>query len=501
MGIIQRQSIKNSLLSYFGAAIGAISTFLIYPKAIEVHGLLYFLKVTALLCVPFANLGIQTLVVRFFPKFRDPENGHNGFLLFLLMGSAIFFLFFLIVVSIFWPDISELFMQGRQTGEDSIIPDFLWYVVPLTFLLVNINILIAYISNFHRIVVPAILYDLFMKIVAPILILLYFYEYITVNFVVNTFIIAHVIVIISLLMYLRSIRQFSLRWPTSKVTNAIKPMASYAIYSVFGSLGNLLATQLDTVMVAGLKTGFDTGVYANSLLITGAIAIPQRAIFSITAPLVADAWANNQMQQLKSLYQKTSINLLLAGTLLLILLLVNLEDLCALLPEKNSEVILSGQSIIFLIGLGIIIDMATSINGYIIYYSDYYRASFYMILLLGLSNILLNLYFIPKFGINGAALATLISLSTYNILKTIYVYLKFGIQPFNIKTVKLILMIGFITLLAWFSPQTESSIFNIFYRSIIIVAVFGIVTYFWKISEDGVALVDNSWKQIRKRFK
>lgn len=501
MGIVQRQSIKKSALNFFGAAVGAISTFMIYPLAIEVHGLLYFLKAAALMSIPFANLGIKSLVIRYFPKFKDPESGHNGFLVFLLLVSCLFFLLFLIPVSFLWDYILQLFSQKESAQESSIIPVYLWYFVPLTFLMININILIDYISNFHRIVIPSVLYDLFMKVVSPVLILLYVYQIISLDLVVLSFTLAHIVVVGLLLFYLYTLNELKITWPSKLIFQEVRPMANYAIFSLLGSLGNLLATQLDTLMVGSLKTDFDTGIYANSLLITSAILIPQRAILAITAPLVADAWSKNEISSLKSLYQKSSINLLLAGGILLLMVMVNLEDLCALLPEKNGEIILKGQTVILLLGFGVIFDMATSINGHIMYYSDYYRVSFYMIIILGVINIFLNLYLIPKYGINGAAAATAISLLTYNLLKTVYVYFKFKIHPFTWSTAKFLVIMAFLILISYLLPESAFPLVNLIVRSSILGICFALSSYFWKISQDGNQLIDQALKVIKSKWK
>lgn len=497
MGIIQRQSIKNSILNYVGAGIGAVSTFLVYPLAIEVHGMINFLKVTALLCIPLANLGIQTLVVRFFPQFKDAEQDHNGFLVFLLLISGLLFLLFLTAILIFGSEISQFYLEQREKSDSSLIPTYLWYVVPLTFLLIIINILIAYTSNFHRIVVPALIYDFLMKVAGPCLILLYYYQYIRLDLLVNIYLFTHVFVVGLLFFYLARLGELRITWPTKAIWKAWKPMASYAVFSLLGSLGAVLATQLDTFMVGTLKTEFDTGVYANSVLITAAIAIPQRAIFGITAPLIASYWQSNDLVNIKETYQKASINLLLAGAILFILLNTNLEDLCALVPADNAEKILAGQMVIFLIGLSIVLDMATSINGHIIYYSQYYRVSFYMILLLGLINIGLNLYFIPRLGIAGAATATLISLLGYNIAKIGYIYWRLGMQPFTGKTLQLLLIIGLIGALSYFVPETPYAILNLAYRIALTVGLYVILVYRFNISPDANRVIDQVWEKAR----
>jgi len=55
---------------------------------------------------------------------------------------------------------------------------------------------------------------------------------------------------------------------------------------------------------------------------------------------------------------------------------------------------------------------------------------------LAISTVLLNWYFIPKYGINGAAYASCIVIFLYNITKLLFVKAKFNMQPFTGNTLK-----------------------------------------------------------------
>ena len=45
-----------------------------------------------------------------------------------------------------------------------------------------------------------------------------------------------------------------------------------------------------------------------------------------------------------------------------------------------------------------------------------------------------ELFLIPVFGINGAAMATAISVLLFNFIRLVIIKIKMGIQPFSIKT-------------------------------------------------------------------
>ena len=247
MGVIQRQSIKKSIVNYLGVAIGAISTLFIYPHSKEEYGLLQFLLATAALIVPFANLGGNMMVVRFFPDFKNEKNGHNGYLSFLLLSTLGGFL---IVSGLLFLFKNQIYDYYYQSDKDPLLVQNLHYVIPLVYLIANIIILVHYTSNFFRVVVPSMAYELFMKIAQPSLILLFMAGLLTVSSLVKGFVVAHLIVLVLLCLYLFHLKELKLRPNFAFLTKPLlKKMGGYALFAILGSLSSMLAFRIDAFMV------------------------------------------------------------------------------------------------------------------------------------------------------------------------------------------------------------------------------------------------------------
>ena len=95
MGIVRRQGAKHSLVQYIGVAVGAVSTLFIYPLNQELYGFAQFLIGTSLMLYPLFNLGLNTLLLKYYPRFASTvQSGHTFFrrtiwlsiLLFLLVA-------------------------------------------------------------------------------------------------------------------------------------------------------------------------------------------------------------------------------------------------------------------------------------------------------------------------------------------------------------------------------------------------------------------------------
>ena len=73
--------------------------------------------------------------------------------------------------------------------------------------------------------------------------------------------------------------------------------------------------------------------------------------------------------------------------------------------------------------------MACGVNGAIIVNSDYYKFDLYTNLFLLIVTIITNIILIPIYGIDGAAMATAISLLLFNFIRVILIYVKMKIHP------------------------------------------------------------------------
>jgi O-antigen/teichoic acid export membrane protein len=168
------------------------------------------------------------------------------------------------------------------------------------------------------------------------------------------------------------------------------------------------------------------------------IAIPRNVIAAISTPLLAQAWKRNDTSQIEDIYKKSSLNLLLVGCFLFLLIWCNLDFIYQIIPRH--EIYEAGRWVVLMVGISKIIDMGTGLNSEILINSKYYRYDllFYVILAVGI--VVGNLIFIPLYSYNGAALASLIALSGYNAIKYFFLWAKMGLQPFEWKTAWIVLL-------------------------------------------------------------
>jgi O-antigen/teichoic acid export membrane protein len=147
-----------------------------------------------------------------------------------------------------------------------------------------------------------------------------------------------------------------------------------------------------------------------------------------------------------------------------------------------------------------LVDLATSVNTDIIGFSKKYQFNFYALFILAILNIASNLYFIPKYDIVGAAIATFCSLSLFNLVKLIFIWINFKMQPFTFATVKILLLAGLCWAMIYFIPFDFHPIVNIMLRSVLLTIVYGGLTLYLEISPDVNGMVRSGLGKLKDYF-
>ncbi len=142
-----------------------------------------------------------------------------------------------------------------------------------------------------------------------------------------------------------------------------------------------------------------------------------------------------------------------------------------------------------MVGLGRIVDMMTGLNTEILTNSRYYRWDIVFILLFSVLMVASNFYLIPRYGFNGAAAASLLSVAVYNLVKLVFIRQKLAIQPFTTNTLKVFLLGGAAYGATLFIPYPADpslilTILDMLLRSVVVAAIFGGGILIWRVSED-----------------
>ena len=487
MGLVIRQSIVTTVIAYCGVAIGYVNLLYLYPKFLEPGqiGLLRTIQDAAILFTPFAQFGLTQGIVRYYPRLVATQAQAGSFIRLILLFALAGFGIFLFIFKIFETSILAYFEANA--------PEIIGYttlVLWLTFILLILVILEAYSRSLLKTIVPNLLREVVVRLLLAVLVLLYFSGHLTFpQFIIGTTI-AYLVSLLILILYLWTQGDLRLSSTFNQLDkNELPGLVRFSLLSFTGMAGMIIIGKIDSIMVSGMLGLAANAIYTTSFYMATVIEIPKRALMQISMPLISRAFEKNDMNDIKNIYQKTSINQFIVGSLILVGIWANLHNLFALMPR--GEIYEAGTYVVIIVGLGKLIDMLFGPSSEILVLSKYYGFNIVFILLLSAAIITGNNLLIPRYGIDGAAMGSAGALILFNFLKYFFIYAKLGMQPFTKDTLKVI-GIGAIALgVNFLVPRLEGVMLDISLRSMAIIIIYVTLVFVSKASPEGNQVFKN----------
>jgi len=497
MGIVVRHSAKILLITYAGFALGYLNTLFLYPLVLtrEEIGLVRILISATFLFATFASLGAANIPMRFFPYFRDREKQHNGILFFLItLGSAGYILFVIIFIA-FKPEIAGIYSANAPR-----LMDYFYYFIPFTLIALLLNIFDSYIVIQQKPVFVNVVKEFLTKFVITAGLILLLLNLVSFNSFVIYIIAGYAICVILLILYAKHLGVLFLRPNLTVFRSAqFKNIIVFGLFILMGNAGGIIIANIDSLMLAAYSGLSVTGVYTIAFFIATVIEIPKRSLSQSLIPIISEANKREDIGTLETIYKKSSINQMIAGGILFILIWSNLDNIFYIMP--NGMEYISGKWVVFWIGLGKLFDLLTGSNSEIVGTSKYYKADLIFYTFLAIIGIILNVIFIPIYGLLGAAFASALSLFLFNIIRYLFILKVFKIQPFTLNTLKLVIIFLGIYLLNSLIPLVKDPFIDLIYRSIILFSIFTVMTLVFTISEDFNILYGKILNLLRDKLR
>lgn len=180
--------------------------------------------------------------------------------------------------------------------------------------------------------------------------------------------------------------------------------------------------QSDTLMLGYFRTESEVGIYAISLKLSILTIFVLNSINSLAAPKFAQLYHAGDLEQLKTIAQN-STKLAFWVTLPIILIYVFFGYI--ILGFFGQEFVTGYLALLFLT-TGQLVNVSSGAVGLFLDMTGHEKVFRNIVVLTGMLNVILNLILIPLYHINGAAIASMVSIITWNVLAGIYIKNKFG---------------------------------------------------------------------------
>ena len=508
MGIVARQSIKGTIATYIGVAVGIVTTFFIQTKALQPEqiGLIDVLLQCALLFSGLAQLGTNSSAMRYYPFFKDEKHRDHGFFGWTLLVPLIGFTFFLLAFFTFKAPIVRFFSK-----DSGMFSEYVNFVIPLAFFMLYIFVFETNSNLLLRIVLPKFIREVGLRVGTLAIYLLYYYKVLDFDGVVLSFCVLYGLATLINIIYLLTLKRVSFKIEWNYIDEKLKrDFLFYTLFMITAALAGNVIPMLPKFFVAG-KTGFRlAGVFTIATNIAAVIEMPYRSLGAISRPHISEAMAKQDVKQADFLCKSVALHQFIAGTFVFFLIWINIDFLFDLLP--NGDIYRLGKWAVLILSLSRLIYSTFAVTTTVLSYSKYYYYSLiFTILLVGMS-LGLNAWLVPKWDINGGALSSAVSYLVYFILLLAFIKWKIGVMPLSKKLlfVAAIVLAMFIfnwlwtiALTPWFANLFEKSIFGLAIdaalKSVLFLALGMTALYKSRVSQSVNDLVDKGLKMVSKR--
>lgn len=470
MGAIQKQGIINTVIIYAGVLLGFYYTIVVQPhylKAEEV-GLSRILINFSAFLTPFFLLGASNMCVRYFPVFKNKEEKHHGFWGFLLLfpvagaliGGLILFLL-------------KGWLIARYKVESALFVDYFYWAYPLAVVMTMSITINSYCNSLVKTVIPSFLNDIWVRLMLILVTFLYAFGWINLDQFIAGIFFAYLTQLLLLVLYVYFIDRpvFRIDWGFIRKTG-MKMIVRFSLLMTLTALSSLSIKFLDSIMIGAYLPLKYVGVYSIGIFIAQFIETPLYSLERIASVKISHAYQAGNMDEIKVIYYRSAKYLFLIGGLLVVGIVCNIHDFLKLLPPDYQ----GAAGVTIIMSIGSIVNMATGVNSPIISNSSFYIWNMYFLMVLVVVSVVLNMLLIPHYGIEGAAIATGSSSLIFNVLKFLFIRRKFGMQPYDISSVKTILVIILALAAGLFIPVPENVWIAMIIRSAAITIVYGIFT-------------------------
>jgi len=478
MGIVLKQSLNNTIVTYIGFGIGAVNTLLLYTNFMQAtnYGLVQVILSVATVFMPILAFGVPNSLVKFYSSFKTDKE-IEGFLTMMLLLPLLLMLPFALLSYFANDAIGDLLSK-----KNPIVHDYVWHIFLAGTAMAYFEVFYAWARIQLKSVFGNFMKEIFCRVGQSVLLILLLFKYITIDVFINGLVGFYLLRTLIMKIYAYRIRKPKLNM---QLPSNWRQILKYSGLIILGGSTAMVLMEVDKVMLNNYLSIEYVAYYGVAAFMALTIVVPSRAMHQITYPMTAKLLNRKELPELKLLYQKSSLTLLIISGILFLLIVLNLKDLYKMLPEGYSK----GFLIVFWIGLAKVYDSLLGNNNSILYNSDYYRSILFFGVLLALLAIGFNLWLIPAYGINGAAIASFSAFFIYNTLKLYYVQSKFKMHPFTNETSKVVLLLLVLGISFYFINFNFHPIVNIILKSTLMCLSYLFVLYRFKISEDVYGLM------------
>ena len=481
MGIVFRQSAKNSIIVVAGALLGALIVWLstkYIPNQRE-YGFTQGLIFWAITLSQLLLVGVNSTLAVYVHKFADNDAKRKLLITISLLLPSVFTVLFTILYYLFRAKIIAHFQPVDRAIMNRY---FIWFPVS-ALIFIYVALLELYLGSQMKVAIASFMREIVLRVFNIILLALYALHKIEFDVLVAGLVLIYLIPVSLFFVISFKTKGFGFSFNFHTFSRAeYKELIHFSWYHFLLSISLILLSYMDMLLLPFYDhSGYaSVAIYRVAIFLIALLQLPSKAFLPASFSALAKAFAEKEMAQARDIFERSSINLFIPTMGIALLLACNLNNALAIMPNSYSEII----PIFYILFIGNIVNLATGMNDQVLTIANYYKFNFYLSLMLIGGQFLLIKFLVPHYGVFGAAWSTTSIVVLFNIVKFVFIWRKLDMQPFSHKTIRVILAAipAFIAghyLPYFFNPVADAAV-----RSSAVIIVYLLMVYWLKPSPD-----------------
>uniref|UniRef100_UPI00262B234F oligosaccharide flippase family protein n=1 Tax=uncultured Eudoraea sp. TaxID=1035614 RepID=UPI00262B234F len=241
MGIIFKQSLKNTTITYLGFAIGAINVLFLYTRFLseEYYGLVGVILSTSAILMPLMAFGVPNTLVKYYSNFKDSTSA-DGFLTLMVLLPLVIVL----------PLAGASYLANEAIGnflarENNIVKDYVWYIFLIGMAMAYFEVFFAWSKVQMKSVFGNFMKEVFVRVGVSLLLIPLYMEIVGVDFFLKALVVLYLLRTLLMKLYAFSLRRPKIRfnWPKNTIS-----MVNYSILIILGGSTAVILLEIDRFM-------------------------------------------------------------------------------------------------------------------------------------------------------------------------------------------------------------------------------------------------------------
>lgn len=422
---------KQSGIVFIGKIIGCLFGFLnnfLIAKFFNASVVGEYTIITSIINIVsiFTVFGLDNGLVKYISKYKslNEKDKLNNIIKISLIYGLTLSVFTSVIVFLLRDKIANIFNDKKLA--ESIVYGA-WIIIPITLLRIFGGIYRGYKKLKHFVISKDVIkWMIFLFLIYTFFIL----NFKSTVYVVISLLVAIIIAFVYMIINIKNLNLNLKKIILTKSNKSIKKeLLSYSSTLIFISFMGVILGKIDRIMLGIYMSSKMVGIYNIAAKIAASIKFLLVSSNMVFSSIISELYSKNKLEVLESLYSTITKWIITLTLPLMVTIIIFSREIIVFFGSEY----LIGVNVLIILTITSFIAILPGANGYILNMTGNEKITLINNIVMAFFNITMNILFIPKFGIEGAALATGISIIFVNIIKVIEVKYILGMIPFKKK--------------------------------------------------------------------